>query len=44
MYEVKVRDIPARSLPCLLRHASNQQEVWTWARRSSACSRPSRRR
>lgn len=28
MYEVKVRDIPARSLLCLLRHASNQQEVW----------------
>ncbi|HME67424.1 MAG TPA: helix-turn-helix domain-containing protein [Streptosporangiaceae bacterium] len=28
MYEVKVRDIPARSLLCLLRHASIQQEVW----------------
>ncbi|MGB6581585.1 MAG: helix-turn-helix domain-containing protein, partial [Streptosporangiaceae bacterium] len=28
MYEVKVRDIPARSLLCLLRHASNKQEVW----------------
>ena len=28
MYEVAVRDIPARSLLCLLRHASNQQEVW----------------
>jgi len=28
MYEVKVRDIPARSLLCLLRHASNHQEVW----------------
>ena len=28
MYEVKVRDIPARSLLCLLRHASNRQEVW----------------
>jgi DNA-binding transcriptional MerR regulator len=28
MHEVKVRDIPARSLLCLLRHASNQQEVW----------------
>ena len=28
MYEVKVRDIPARSLLCLLRHASNDQEVW----------------
>jgi DNA-binding transcriptional MerR regulator len=28
MYEVKVRDIPARSLLCLLRHAGNQQEVW----------------
>jgi DNA-binding transcriptional MerR regulator len=28
MYDVKVRDIPARSLLCLLRHASNQQEVW----------------
>jgi hypothetical protein len=28
MYEVKVRDIPARSLLCLLRHASNEQEVW----------------
>ena len=27
-YEVKVREIPARSLLCLLRHASNQQEVW----------------
>jgi DNA-binding transcriptional MerR regulator len=28
MYEVKVRDVPARNLLCLLRHASNQQEVW----------------
>ena len=28
MYEVKVRDIPARSLLCLLRHASTHQEVW----------------
>ena len=28
MCEVKVRDIPARSLLCLLRHASNRQEVW----------------
>jgi DNA-binding transcriptional MerR regulator len=28
MYEVKVRDIPARSLLCLLRHASSHQEVW----------------
>jgi hypothetical protein len=28
VYEVKVRDIPARSLLCLLRHASHQQEVW----------------
>jgi DNA-binding transcriptional MerR regulator len=28
MYEGKVRDIPARSLLCLLRHASNEQEVW----------------
>jgi len=28
MYEVKVRDIPARSLLCLLRHASTRQEVW----------------
>ena len=28
MYEVKVRDIPARSLLCLLRHARNEQEVW----------------
>jgi DNA-binding transcriptional MerR regulator len=28
MYEVKVRDIPARSLLCLLRHATNQREVW----------------
>ena len=28
MYEVKVRDIPARSLLCLLRHASNRQEAW----------------
>ena len=28
MYEVKVRDIPARSLLCLLRHASTKQEVW----------------
>ena len=28
MYEVKVRDIPARSLLCLLRHASTDQEVW----------------
>ena len=28
MYEVKVRDIPARSLLCLLRHAGDRQEVW----------------
>jgi DNA-binding transcriptional MerR regulator len=28
MHEVKVRDIPARSLLCLLRHASNQQDAW----------------
>ena len=28
MYEVAVRDVPARSLLCLLRHASNEQEVW----------------
>ena len=28
MYEVKVRDVPARSLFCLLRHASSEQEVW----------------
>jgi DNA-binding transcriptional MerR regulator len=28
MYEVNLRDIPARSLLCLLRHASNEQEVW----------------
>ena len=28
MYEVAVRDIPARSLLCLLRHASTDQEVW----------------
>jgi hypothetical protein len=28
MYEVAVRDIPARSLLCLLRHASTEQEVW----------------
>jgi DNA-binding transcriptional MerR regulator len=28
MHEVKVRDIPARSLLCLLRHASSYQEVW----------------
>jgi DNA-binding transcriptional MerR regulator len=28
MYEVKIRDIPARSLLCLLRHASSRQEVW----------------
>jgi hypothetical protein len=28
MYEVKVRDMPARSLLCLLRHASSRQEVW----------------
>jgi hypothetical protein len=28
MYDVMVRDIPARSLLCLLRHASNEQEVW----------------
>jgi DNA-binding transcriptional MerR regulator len=27
MYEVKVRGIPARSLLCLLRHASSEQEV-----------------
>ena len=28
MYEVKVRDVPARSVLCLLRHASTEQEVW----------------
>jgi DNA-binding transcriptional MerR regulator len=28
MFEVKVRDVPARSLLCLLRHASSEQEVW----------------
>jgi DNA-binding transcriptional MerR regulator len=28
MHEVKVRDIPARSLLCLLRHASSEEEVW----------------
>jgi DNA-binding transcriptional MerR regulator len=28
MYEVVVRDIPARSLLCLLRHANTEQEVW----------------
>ena len=28
MYEIRVRDIPARSLLCLLRHASSEQEVW----------------
>ena len=28
MYEVKFRYIPARSLLCLLRHASTEQEVW----------------
>ena len=28
MYEVAVRDIPARSLLCLLRHASSEQAVW----------------
>ena len=28
MYEIAVRDIPARSLLCLLRHASSEQEVW----------------
>jgi DNA-binding transcriptional MerR regulator len=28
MHEVKVRDFPARSLLCLLRHASNQQDAW----------------
>ena len=28
MFEVVVRDIPARSLLCLLRHASTEQEVW----------------
>jgi hypothetical protein len=28
MYEVKVRDVPARSLLCLLRDARNEQEVW----------------
>jgi DNA-binding transcriptional MerR regulator len=28
MYEVTVRDIPARSLLCLLRHAGSEQEVW----------------
>jgi DNA-binding transcriptional MerR regulator len=33
MYEVKVRDIPARSLLCLLRQARNRQEVWDLARR-----------
>jgi DNA-binding transcriptional MerR regulator len=28
MYEVKIREVPARSLLCLLRHASSRQEVW----------------
>jgi DNA-binding transcriptional MerR regulator len=28
MHEVTVRDIPARSLLCLLRHASSEQDVW----------------
>jgi DNA-binding transcriptional MerR regulator len=28
MQEIKVRDVPARSLLCLLRHASSEQEVW----------------
>jgi DNA-binding transcriptional MerR regulator len=28
MHDVRVRDIPARSLLCLLRHASNEQQVW----------------
>ena len=28
MHEIKVREIPARSLLCLLRHASTEQEVW----------------
>ena len=28
MHEVSLRDIPARSLLCLLRHASSEQEVW----------------
>ncbi len=28
MYEVTVRDVPARSLLCLLRHANSRQEVW----------------
>ena len=28
MYEVALRDVPARSLLCLMRHASNEQEVW----------------
>ena len=32
MYEVKVREMPARSLLCLLRHASNEQEVWDLAK------------
>src|ERR1700691_3169287 len=33
MYEVAVRDIPARSLLCLLRHASNHQEVWAMGKK-----------
>ena len=28
MFEVAVRDVPARSLLCLLRHAGSEQEVW----------------
>jgi DNA-binding transcriptional MerR regulator len=28
MQEIKVRDVHARSLLCLLRHASSEQEVW----------------
>jgi DNA-binding transcriptional MerR regulator len=43
MYEVKVRDIPARRLLCCGTPAISGK-CGTWARRSSACSRPSRHR
>src|SRR6202453_1741780 len=33
MYEGAGRDIPARSLLCLLRHASNHQEVWAMGKK-----------
>ena len=42
MYEVAVRDIPARSLLCLLRHASSEQAVWAMGKEVIGMLKPSR--